>query len=190
MASEKKVWTRGDFDKELVSIQGKAYVPIGPKLRTLREHFPNAAVSTEIVTHGAAEDAVTVRAIVTAGDRAASAYGTSSIQSDRALGDSLLELAETRAVARALRFFGIGVDSTGAEEVQGRRPLADREKDEPKPLDASEKPTPGQLRELRSLVADLKAARVDVSDVEPPETTQAAADLIERLAARLKEARP
>jgi hypothetical protein len=33
------------------------------------------------------------------------------------LADSLVELAETRAIARALRFGGIGVEYTGAEEV-------------------------------------------------------------------------
>ena len=38
-------------------------------------------------------------------------------QRDAKLADSLVELAETRAIARALRFGGIGVEFTGAEEV-------------------------------------------------------------------------
>ncbi len=33
------------------------------------------------------------------------------------LADSLVELAETRAIARALRFGGVGCESTSAEEV-------------------------------------------------------------------------
>ena len=43
--------------------------------------------------------------------------GTASGQRDARLADSLVELAETRAIARALRFGGIGVEYTGAEEV-------------------------------------------------------------------------
>ena len=43
--------------------------------------------------------------------------GTASAQRDARLADSLVELAETRAIARALRFGGIGVEYTGAEEV-------------------------------------------------------------------------
>ena len=43
--------------------------------------------------------------------------GTASGQRDAKLADSLVELAETRAIARALRFSGIGVEFTSAEEV-------------------------------------------------------------------------
>jgi aminopeptidase N len=44
-------------------------------------------------------------------------YGTSNSQRDSRLADSLIELAETRAVARSLRFAGYGVEYTGIEEV-------------------------------------------------------------------------
>jgi hypothetical protein len=43
--------------------------------------------------------------------------GTASGQRDAKLADSLVELAETRAIARALRFSGIGVEFTSFEEV-------------------------------------------------------------------------
>lgn len=44
-------------------------------------------------------------------------YGTANSQRDARLAESLIELAETRSVARALRFAGFGLEFTGAEEV-------------------------------------------------------------------------
>jgi len=44
-------------------------------------------------------------------------YGTSNSQRDTRLAESLVELAETRSIARALRFAGFGLEFTGAEEV-------------------------------------------------------------------------
>jgi hypothetical protein len=44
-------------------------------------------------------------------------YGTANSQRDAKLAESLIELAETRSVARALRFAGFGLEFTGAEEV-------------------------------------------------------------------------
>jgi hypothetical protein len=41
-------------------------------------------------------------------------YGTANIQRDARLAESLVELAETRSLARALRFAGFGLESTGA----------------------------------------------------------------------------
>ena len=38
-------------------------------------------------------------------------------QRDARLAESLIELAETRSIARALRFAGFGLEFTGAEEV-------------------------------------------------------------------------
>ncbi|MGO9571871.1 MAG: hypothetical protein ACLP5H_30470, partial [Desulfomonilaceae bacterium] len=44
-------------------------------------------------------------------------YGTANNQRDERLAESLVELAETRSIARALRFAGYGMEYTGAEEV-------------------------------------------------------------------------
>jgi hypothetical protein len=44
-------------------------------------------------------------------------YGTANAQRDARLAESLVELAETRSIARALRFAGYGMEYTGAEEV-------------------------------------------------------------------------
>ena len=44
-------------------------------------------------------------------------YGTANSQRDARLAESLIELAETRSIARALRFAGYGMEYCGAEEV-------------------------------------------------------------------------
>ena len=44
-------------------------------------------------------------------------YGTANAQRDARLAESLVELAETRSVARALRFAGYGLEYCGAEEI-------------------------------------------------------------------------
>jgi hypothetical protein len=44
-------------------------------------------------------------------------YGTANSQRDAKLAESLVELAETRSIARALRFAGYGLEFCGAEEV-------------------------------------------------------------------------
>ena len=62
-------------------------------------------------------DFAVVKAAVESQKGKFSGTGTASVQRDARLADSLVELAETRAIARALRFGGIGVEYTGAEEV-------------------------------------------------------------------------
>lgn len=44
-------------------------------------------------------------------------YGTANSQRDAKLAESLVELAETRSIARALRFAGYGLEFCGAEEI-------------------------------------------------------------------------
>jgi hypothetical protein len=44
-------------------------------------------------------------------------YGTANAQRDSRLAESLVELAETRSIARALRFAGYGLEFCGAEEI-------------------------------------------------------------------------
>jgi hypothetical protein len=44
-------------------------------------------------------------------------YGTANAQRDARLAESLVELAETRSIARSLRFAGYGLEFCGAEEI-------------------------------------------------------------------------
>lgn len=146
--AEKQVWYASDFpEDERVDLHGKAHPVVGGKLRILREEFPNASVETELVDHDPSLDRAvfraTVRVRMDGGTRSASGTGVASTEhGDNRLRNSILELAETRAIARALRFFGIGVDSadytemtrTTGDDGGARRPSGPRRGDGGKDL--------------------------------------------------------
>jgi len=84
-------------------------------------------IQTEIIRLDT--DFVVVKAAVESQRGKFNGTGTASGQRDAKLADSLVELAETRAIARAPRFSGIGVEFTSAEEVS-HVPAADSEKEQ------------------------------------------------------------
>lgn len=95
--------------------QTRTFPVVGGRLRILHENNDNLSIQTEIVRLD--NDFAVVRAALESQKGKFSGTGTASVQRDARLADSLVELAETRAIARALRFGGIGVEYTGAEEV-------------------------------------------------------------------------
>jgi hypothetical protein len=113
----------GFLDHELVTRkvkignewQTKTFPVVGGRLRIAHESNDRLEVQTEILRLDT--DFVVVKANIETGKGKFAGTGTASAQRDARLADSLVELAETRAVARALRFGGIGVEYTGAEEV-------------------------------------------------------------------------
>ena len=95
--------------------QTKTFPVVGGRLRILHENNDNLSIQTEIIRLDT--DFAVVKAAVESQKGKFNGTGTASVQRDARLADSLVELAETRAIARALRFGGIGVEYTGAEEV-------------------------------------------------------------------------
>jgi hypothetical protein len=95
--------------------QTRIFPIIGGRLRILHESNDHIGIQTEIVR--LEPDFVVVKAAIESQRGKFNGTGTASGQRDARLADSLVELAETRAIARALRFGGIGVEYTGAEEV-------------------------------------------------------------------------
>jgi hypothetical protein len=95
--------------------QVKVFPVVGGRLRILHETNERLGIQTEILRMD--NDFVVVKASVESEKGKFNGTGTASAQRDARLSDSLVELAETRAIARALRFGGIGVEYTGAEEV-------------------------------------------------------------------------
>ncbi len=93
----------------------KTYPVVGGRLRILHETNDQLGIQTEIIRLDT--DFVVVKAAVESQRGKFNGTGTASGQRDAKLADSLVELAETRAIARALRFSGIGVEFTSAEEV-------------------------------------------------------------------------
>jgi len=109
-------WFRPD---ELVTVQGKQYPVVGGRLRLFHKFNDHGHVQTEIVQYD--ENKAVIRAHVTTDTGTFTGLGEADVNRDRRLKEAILELAETRAIARALRFAGYGVELTGAEEVSHLR---------------------------------------------------------------------
>ena len=107
--------------------QTSTFPVVGGRLRILHENNDHLGIQTEIIRLDT--DFVVVKAAVESQRGKFNGTGTASGQRDAKLADSLVELAETRAIARALRFGGIGVEYTGAEEVS-HVAAADSEKEQ------------------------------------------------------------
>lgn len=104
-------------ETEIVRVQGRDFPVVGGRLRIAHEiHQGKLSIVTELVDYQIDQYAV-VRADVSATGGRFTATGTATAARDPKLTDSLLELAETRAVARALRFAGIGVECCAFEEL-------------------------------------------------------------------------
>jgi hypothetical protein len=95
--------------------QTRTFPIVGGRLRILHETNERLSIQTEIVRLD--QDFVVVKASIESEKGKFNGTGTASAQRDARLSDSLVELAETRAIARALRFGGIGVEYASAEEI-------------------------------------------------------------------------
>lgn len=107
----------GFKDSEIVTVSGRAFPCIGGRLRIVHElHKDKLSIETDLVDYQIDQYAV-VRARVTTAGGTFSATGTATAARDPKLVDSLIELAESRACARALRLCGVGVETCGVEEL-------------------------------------------------------------------------
>lgn len=97
------VWTESEYPK------------VGGRLRLAHEVNGNLDIKTDIVQYDGS--VAVVRAITTSEKGSFSGIGMASVERDAKLALAILELAETRAVARSLRFAGFGVEYCSAEEV-------------------------------------------------------------------------
>jgi hypothetical protein len=101
---------------EIVKIQNRDFVVIGGRLRVVHESYPKLSITTEVLDYVLDQHAV-VRARVLTQAGEFTGTGVATAARDPKLADALIELAETRAVARALRFGGVGVECVGFEEL-------------------------------------------------------------------------
>jgi hypothetical protein len=117
---------------------------IGGRLRLAHEENEQLSISTEIVRYD--EVIAVVRATSTTMKGSFPGFGMASVERDHSIAPAILELAETRSIARSLRFAGYGVEYCSAEEVShlqmngGNNPAPD-EKPQTKP--PQEKPKGG-----------------------------------------------
>lgn len=107
--------------KELVTVENKEFPVVGGRLR-LAHAEGLVSITTELVHYSDAKivmrATVTLPAVTTPGEkRTFTGHGEADVTRDSKLKEAIIELAETRAIARALRMAGFGLEFTGAEEV-------------------------------------------------------------------------
>jgi hypothetical protein len=100
---------------ETVNGQTRVFPVVGGRLRLAHEENQNLNLQTEMVSWDGQYAIFKCSAVTSKGQYVG--YGTANSQRDAKLAESLIELAETRSIARALRFAGYGVEFTSAEEV-------------------------------------------------------------------------
>ena len=108
--------TNGFREDELVtqrSRTGKTRVfpVVGGRLRLAHEENQNLNLQTEMVSWDGQYAIFKCCAVTSKGQFVG--YGTANSQRDASLAESLVELAETRSIARALRFAGFGLEFCG-----------------------------------------------------------------------------
>lgn len=103
--------------------QTRTFPIIGGRLRLAHEQNDALSLQTELVSWDGQYAVFKCCAVTGKGQFVG--YGTANSQRDARLAESLIELAETRSVARALRFSGFGLEFTSAEEVSHVMPETD-----------------------------------------------------------------
>ena len=88
---------------------------IGGRLRLAHEENDQLSITTEIIKYD--ENLAVVRAVTSTMKGSFPGLGMSSVERDHSIAPAILELAESRAIARSLRFAGYGVEYCSAEEV-------------------------------------------------------------------------
>jgi len=103
------------FDKQRQEWVVNPHPKVGGRLRLAHEGNEALSIETDIVKYDG--NTAVVSAVVSATKGHFKGIGMASVERDKTLAPAILELAETRAIARALRFAGYGVEYCSAEEV-------------------------------------------------------------------------
>jgi hypothetical protein len=88
---------------------------IGGRLRLAHEQNQQISITTEIIRYD--ESLAVVKCETKTMKGSFPGIGMASVERDSSIAPAILELAETRAIARSLRFAGYGVEYCSAEEV-------------------------------------------------------------------------
>jgi hypothetical protein len=112
---EDEIVIMSHVDKRTGEVVTRPYPKVGGRLRLAHEENGNLNISTEIIRHE--ENVAVVRALATTKKGYFNGLGMASLERDHLIAPAILELAETRAIARSLRFAGYGVEYCSAEEV-------------------------------------------------------------------------
>ena len=103
------------WDKKEEKWVKSVYPKVGGRLRLAHEDNEQMSITTEIVRYD--ENIAVVRAVTTTSKGSFPGIGMASTERDHTIAPAILELAETRGIARSLRFAGYGVEYCSAEEI-------------------------------------------------------------------------
>lgn len=158
-------------NEELVKVQGKVYPVVGGRLRLAHDENKLLSIETNVLYYN--DDSTVVHAHVKTEKGTFAGLGNASAKRDRVLANAILELAETRAIARALRFAGYGVEYTGYEEVTEPKNLAAEieNKDEIKDIRELKQPDPGATKAQLNAIFAL-AQSINMTNDELRKTMQ------------------
>ena len=151
-------------NEELVKVQGKIYPVVGGRLRLAHDENKNLSIETSVVQY--TEEATVIQAAVRTEKGTFTGLGNASTKRDRVLSNAILELAETRAIARALRFAGYGVEFTGFEEVGEAKNQSTEEQHEQ--AEEQKKPdiaTKAQINTIFSIAKNLNMSNDELRDL-------------------------
>lgn len=122
-----EIVTLRHFDKKASQWVESEFPKVGGRLRLAHLENDSLDISTEIFQYDGS--LAVVKAVVTTQKGCFTGYGMASVERDAKIAPAILELAETRAIARALRFGSYGVEYCSAEEISHLEP----EKESPRP---------------------------------------------------------
>ena len=103
------------FDTQRQEWITNVHPKIGGRLRLAHEENEALSIETEIIRYD--EQVAVVCAVSATAKGRFKGIGMASVERDQKIAPAILELAETRAIARSLRFAGYGVEYCSAEEV-------------------------------------------------------------------------
>lgn len=110
---------RVNSEMQLVDIKGKPYADVKERVRAFRKLYPEGCIQSEIEERN--EDEVIVKATISNdGKILATGYAWEQKSTSRLTETSMIEIAETSAVGRALGFLNLGTQTSiaTAEEVK------------------------------------------------------------------------
>ena len=112
---EEEIITMVHWDKQTGVQVTTPYPKIGGRLRIAHENNDQLSIATKVFSY---DGQVAVVVATTTTDKGSyNGVGMASVERDQRIAPAILELAESRAIARSLRFCGIGVEYCGAEEI-------------------------------------------------------------------------
>jgi len=151
-------------NEELVKVQGKIYPVVGGRLRLAHDENKNLSIETSVVQYN--EESTVVQASVKTEKGTFNGLGNASVKRDKVLSNAILELAETRAIARALRFAGYGVEYTGFEEVgEGKNISEEKQILQAEERINSEAATKTQINTIFAIAKNLNISNDELRDL-------------------------